>query len=107
MPNANRQLAAFLAALLSWPPVAHAARPLVTDDARTVDAKACQVESWTRSNQGSKEYWALPACNFTGNLELTLGGGRTSDAEGIHTSDIVLQGKTLFKPMDTNGWGIG
>jgi hypothetical protein len=108
MHNANKQLAALLAALLVLaPPAAHAARPLITDDARTVDAKACQVESWVRSNQGSKEYWALPACNFTGNLELTLGGARTADAEGTRTTDIVLQGKTLFKPMDTNGWGIG
>lgn len=80
---------------------------MITDDARTVDAKACQVESWMRSNQGSREYWALPACNFTGDLELTLGGGRIKDAEGFRTASIVLQGKTLFKSMNTGGWGIG
>ena len=88
-------------------PAAYAARPMITDDARTVDAKACQVESWVRSNQGNKEYWTLPACNFSGNLELTFGGSRTSDAEGSHTTDVVLQGKTLFKAMDTHGWGTG
>ncbi len=107
MRNASKSFAALLAALLALTPAAHAARPLITDDARLVDAKACQVESWVRSNQGSKEYWALPACNFTGNLELTFGGGRTADAEGTHTTDVVLQGKTLFKPLETNGWGIG
>lgn len=48
---------------------AHAARPMITDDARIVDAKACQVESWVKDNKGSTEYWAIPACNFTGNLE--------------------------------------
>lgn len=80
---------------------------MITDDARTVDAKACQVESWVRSNQGSREYWALPACNFSGNLEMTLGGARMADAEGSRTTDIVLQGKTLFRSMDTNGWGTG
>ena len=73
------------------------ARPMITDDARTVDAYACQVESWVRTNQGSREFWALPACNFTGNLELTLGGSRTGDALGSETSDVILQGKTLLK----------
>ena len=88
-------------------PTAHAARPLITDDARLVDAKACQVESWVRTNKDSKEYWALPACNFTGNLELTFGGARTSEATGTRTTDIMLQGKTLFKTLEPNGWSIG
>jgi hypothetical protein len=57
-------------------PQAQAARPMVTDDACIVDAKACQLESRVKSNHGSAEYWAQPACNFTGNLEVTLGGAR-------------------------------
>lgn len=88
-------------------PVTQGARPMMTDDARLVDPKACQVESWVRTNKGSREYWALPACNFTGNLELTLGGAQTRSATGSDTTDIVFQGKTLFKPLDTNGYGIG
>ena len=80
---------------------------MITDDARTVDAKACQVESWARDNKHSREYWALPACNFTGNLELTFGGARTSDATGTRTTDIVLQGKTVFKTLEPGGWSIG
>lgn len=95
------------AALLLAPAVAHPARPMITDDARTVDAKACQVESWARTDRGSREYWALPACNFTGNLELTLGGAVTRDAEGSATSDVILQGKTLLKPLEANGYGVG
>jgi hypothetical protein len=102
----SRPLAALIAALLLNPAVAYPARPMITDDARTVDAYACQVESWVRTNQGSREYWALPACNFTGNLEMTLGGSRTSDATGSETSDIILQGKTLLKPLETNGYGV-
>ncbi|NMM77979.1 hypothetical protein B2J88_09955 [Rhodococcus sp. SRB_17] len=88
-------------------PVAHAARPMITDDARIVDAKACQVESWARKNHGGTEFWAVPACNFTGNLELTLGGGRLRDDGNPSTTDTVLQGKTVLKPLQTNGWGIG
>jgi hypothetical protein len=72
-----------------------------------VDAKACQVESWVRRNEGSTEYWALPGCNFTGNLELTLGGARTSDTTGSPLTRMVLQGKTILKPREKNGWGLG
>lgn len=85
----------------------HAARPLNTDDARIVDAKACQVESWIRQNKGSTEYWALPGCNFTGNLEVTAGGARISDGTAGNSSRTVVQGKTIFKPLETNGWGLG
>ena len=84
-----------------------AARPMITDDARTVDAKSCQLETWVKFNRDSTEYWALPACNFTGNLELTLGGARGEDDGGIRTSDMVLQGKTVFKPLEANGWAWG
>ncbi len=52
----------------------HAARPMIVDDACIIDAKSCQLETWMKNNRDSAEYWALPARNFTGNLELTLGG---------------------------------
>jgi hypothetical protein len=99
--------AALAAALALAPALPYAARPLITDDARIVDAKSCQVESWQRVNQGSREWWALPGCNFTGNLEVTLGGALARDAAGRHATDVILQGKTLFKTLDTNGWGAG
>lgn len=87
---------------------ARAARPMVTDDARVVDPKACQVETWVRRNQGSTEFWAIPACNFTGNLELSMGGARTRpDGGGAGTTDQLVQGKTVFRPMASNGWGWG
>ena len=86
---------------------AHAARPMITDDARIVDAKACQLESWVKDDRDSTEYWALPACNFTGNLELTLGGARTREGGHTRTTDVQVQGKTLFKLLEPNGWGLG
>ena len=85
----------------------HAARPMITDDARIVEAKSCQIESWIKKNPTFIEYWALPSCNFTGNLELTLGGTLGNDAEGRPTTQIMLQGKTLFRPMQINSWGTG
>ena len=88
-------------------PAAQAARPMVTDDARIVDAKACQLDSWGKDNRDSAEYWALPACNFTGNLELTLGGALTRMGGDIRTTDVQLQGKTLSRPLEANDWVIG
>ncbi|MCL2345760.1 MAG: hypothetical protein FWC58_07910 [Desulfobulbus sp.] len=84
-----------------------AARPMLTDDARITDAKACQLETWVMRYPGRSETWALPACNFTGNLELTVGGAIAREAGRTRTADAVVQGKTLFKTMAPNGWGVG
>ena len=80
---------------------------MVTDDARIVDDKSCQVESWLKSSSGSDEYWALPSCNFTGNFEFAAGGAVTRQNGMGKTSDLVLQGKTLFKTLEPNGWAWG
>jgi hypothetical protein len=100
------RLVLLLAALLASGS-AQAARPMVTDDARIVDSKACQVESWTKFNRDNTEYWVQPACNFTGNLELALGGARGKSDSGTQTTDIVIQGKTLFRTLEPNGWAWG
>jgi hypothetical protein len=86
---------------------AWAARPFVTDDARLTTAGSCQVESWMRSYEHSREVWALPACNPGGNLEFTVGGGRARQDAGPATHDYVLQLKTLFQPLGDAGWAWG
>ena len=55
-----------------------AAQPLATDDAAVVAPKTCQLEAWSRMAHDGRDYWVQPACNFTGNLELTVGGARVS-----------------------------
>lgn len=86
---------------------AWAARPFVTDDARLTNAGSCQLESWARIYPDSRETWALPACNPTGNLEFTFGGGvAKSDGEQA-TNDYIFQLKTLFRPLESNDWGWG
>lgn len=94
---------------LFWlPQISYAARPLVTDDARLTNAHSCQLESWMRSYQGGQELWALPACNLGENFEITLGGGTYHNRDDhYHTEDWIAQFKTLFKPLETNGWGVG
>jgi hypothetical protein len=50
-----------------------AGHPMIVDSASIVDFKTCQLESWMERNSESATFWNLPACNFTGNLELTVG----------------------------------
>lgn len=88
-------------------PAAEAARPMITDDARIVDEKSCQIESWMKKSRDGSESWALPACNFTGNLELAAGAVHVRDTVGGRTTDLTLQGKTLFRPLAPNDWGVG
>lgn len=97
-----------LLSTLCLPYNVYAARPLVTDDARLTNAHSCQLESWVRAYEGGREMWALPACNLGENFEVTLGGGvyRNQD-EHYRTEDWIVQFKTLFKPLETNGWGWG
>lgn len=87
--------------------LAHAARPMVTDDARIVDDKSCQLETWLKANRGSDEYWALPSCNFSGNFELAVGTAVTRQNGRGETSDLLVQGKTLFRTLEPNGWAWG
>jgi hypothetical protein len=94
--------------LLSVGSTTYAARPFITDDARITDASACQIEAWRKFNRDGLETWAFPACNFTGNLEITLGGNQIDVAdEDRKTRDYYLQGKTLFKTLQPNSYGIG
>ncbi len=88
------------------PPV-QAARPMITDDARLTDSGACQVESWAHLHGKEHEFWALPACNPGGNFEMTVGGALAYTDSQKQNSALVVQGKTLFKPLETNGYGAG
>ena len=103
MSRASIPLLLMLAAVAD----AHAARPFVTDDARLTTAGSCQLESWMRVYRQSEEIWALPACNPSGNLEFTVGGGKARNDGGASATDWLFQLKTLFRPLETNGWGWG
>ncbi|HET7032026.1 MAG TPA: hypothetical protein VFJ48_02800 [Casimicrobiaceae bacterium] len=97
-------LAAAGAALSS---AVHAGQPLVTDDAAIVAAGTCQLEAWWHPHHDGHEYWAQPACNFTGNLELALGLARAYP-EGDPTSSLIhLQAKTAGFAHDDNRWSFG
>jgi hypothetical protein len=81
---------------------------MITDDARVVDPKSCQVETWSRWNRDSTELWALPACNPTGDFELTFGGARVRERGGDYAfTDHLAQVKTIFRPLEPDNWGVG
>ncbi len=81
---------------------------MITDDARIVDPKSCQLESWAQSFRGNAtEYWALPGCNPLGWFELTIGGAHRSEPNREGDWRTLVQFKTLFKELEPNGWGWG
>lgn len=84
---------------------AGAARPMVTDDARVVDPRSCQLEAWWRGQRGGSEYWLLPGCNPARALELSAGGVVATEAGG-GLSDQLLQAKYLLRPLPGDGWGL-
>ena len=98
---------ATLALAGAFAPDAKAARPMITDDARIVDPKACQVESWVRRNRDSTEMWALPACNPTGQLDLTFGGARVEEHGENAFTDNLVQATTIVQPLQRTCWRVG
>lgn len=81
---------------------------MITDDARIVDPGACRLETWTRTYRGGgREYRALPGCNPTGNVELTLGGAVLRPDAAPRGDALQWQAKTIFRKLETDSWGVG
>lgn len=96
-----------LCALLACSSV-HAARPMLVDDATITAEGLCQVESWTQRSAGQNEYWVVPACNGGAGWELSAGVGRIGAvAPDRPGSAALVQAKTVLRPLEPNGWGIG
>lgn len=83
-----------------------AARPLLTDDARVVDPEHCQLESWTVGQTRAREWWALPACNVGGTLELAAGGQRVQESQATGATTGLTQAKKLLKELQPGGVGL-
>jgi len=87
---------------------AHAGRPLTTEDAATLEDKACQVESWVDANSTFTKAWAVPACNFGWGIEWQAGFARARQ-DGVPTefSDSYFQAKKVIVQPTEGGWGYG
>lgn len=96
----------FLCLLAQASASAWAARPMTTDDARVVDHKACQVESWFRKNhEGPSTFWAVPGCSPVENLEISVGGALERHDGQRRQSDSLAQAKFLVRTLQPNDWG--
>ena len=49
----------------------------------------------------------MPACNPGGNFEFTLGGALARAHGEADSGAVLVQGKTLFRKLESNGFGIG
>ena len=88
-------------------PVAQAGAPLITDDAAIVEAKSCQLESWIEFAYGARAYWGVPACNFTGNLELAVGGAGVNPNGTPSSRQVAVQAKAVFAQGGNGLWSVG
>jgi hypothetical protein len=76
------------------------------DDAVLVDAGRCQIEAWYARSASSYDITLVPACNPSGNLEIGFGVSRVR-LDGEHETVAELTLKTLFRELETEGWGSG
>ena len=109
MTYSTPQAACALACLLACGG-AHAGRPMTVDDAAIAAPGQCQLETYALRAGDLAEYWATPACNVGGDWELALGGAWTDDTSGPHSRTAHVgrvQAKTVFKTLESNGWGLG
>lgn len=83
-----------------------AARPMLTDDARTVDEGRCQLESWLQRNGKSSEWWALPACSGGRSVEWALGAQRNTATAPSPDSAYLLQYKRVWRDLRPSDFGV-
>ncbi|MGV7206764.1 hypothetical protein ACLB1G_02790 [Oxalobacteraceae bacterium A2-2] len=99
----NRRHTYLAAACLLGAPGAHAGRPMTIEDAAITPAGLCQVEAYGQHDREHNETWITPACTLAGWLELAVGMAH-QDGRQRYTR---LQGKTVFREVQPDGWGIG
>jgi hypothetical protein len=92
--------------LLALAGLTHAARPMSTDDANIVDHNSCQLESWVKTTHTSFERWAVPGCNFGGDIEWSVGGNAQQDQNLPSTQFWLAQAKKRWRVVDDNTIGI-
>ena len=92
---------------LSAPDAVGSGGHYVVDDAALVEPGRCAVEAWySRGGSDAQELVAEPACNLTGNLELTLALSRFRADNGWDTG-VGFEAKTLFRTPAIGSWGWG
>jgi len=98
---------ACLAIACLMPLAAFAGRPLSTEDADTLDDKACQVEAWVDRSSVETQGWMVPACNFGLGIEWQLGFSRSWSDGSSRFPEAYVQGKSAWGTLRDGGWSVG
>lgn len=95
------------AAIALLPVLAHAGRPLSTEDATTREDGTCQVEAWAdRTRANTTALFAVPACALAG-VEFQAGLVRERADGRTRTASEFVQAKHAFRSIDEGDWGAG
>jgi len=81
-------------------PLAHAGRPLGTDDAGTAAAQTCQLEAWYEHSGNELTTVLAPACGVAEGLELDLGVALPAERR-----ELLLGSGLAFKWVPTSWAG--
>lgn len=91
--------------VLSGVVLAGQAAAMEVDDATVIAPHSCQVEGTLYFHRHGTNKVLSPACNVGENLELQASGAWNRDG-GQFSRDWQLQGKTVLRPLETNGYGV-
>ena len=85
-----------------------AGRPLYTDDANVVGAKAFQIETWAFSDKRSLQHWIVPTYGVSKKIEISAAGvhglALIKEQRNQYTySGPILQGKIKLSEIKEDG----
>jgi hypothetical protein len=92
--------------LLALASPAFAGRPLTTEDAATLEDKACQVEAWIDRARDTSTGWLVPSCNFGAGIEWQVGFARERFEGDNRFTESYAQAKTVLRESRGDSpWG--
>jgi len=87
---------------------AHAGRPMTADDAAVLEPRTCQLEAWWQRLHDHREAWLAPACSIAPDWEAGVSLVRAREPGGSASERLGgAYAKTVLRPLQTNGWGLG
>lgn len=103
------------------PLTARAGRPMTTDDATVLAPQTCQLEAWWQHLSDHREAWLAPSCSIGPGWEAGASLVRAREpavadlaaipaggsAPGNNTRLGAVYAKTVLRPLEPNGWGLG
>ncbi|HYC35044.1 MAG TPA: hypothetical protein VEC19_01375 [Usitatibacter sp.] len=87
--------------------LAHAGRPLTTEDAGVIEEGRCQLEAWVDRSREATDTWIAPACNVGLGIEWQLGAARSRQSGSARLAETYAQAKKSLRDLeDASPWGL-